>query len=100
IKIVRATLMRSHQHKEGVMQAKIWTQNHRLGTKAGPFPLNELLVFDNYYARFEGERKALLPEDLEMINNRPLPFPTDAQMTSDLGHQIKSTFTRWLKRLE
>ena len=100
IKIVRATLMRSHQHKEAVMQAKIWTQNHRLGTKAGPFPLNELLVFDNYYARFEGEREALLPEDLEMINNRPLPFPTDAQMTSDLGHQIKSTFTRWLKRLE
>jgi hypothetical protein len=41
-----------------------------------------------------------LPEDLEMINNRPFPFPTDAQMTSDLGHQIKSAFTRWLKRLE
>ena len=100
IKILRATLMRSHQHKEAVMQAKIWTQNHELGTKAGPFPLNELLVFDNYYARFEGEREALLPEDLEMINNRPLPFPTDAQMTSDLGRQIKSTFTRWLKRLE
>lgn len=100
IKIVRANLMRSRQHKEAVMQAKIWTQNHQLGTKSGPFPLDELLVFDHYYARFEGDRAALLPEDIEMINNRPLPFPTDAQMTSDLGHRIKSAFTHWLKRLE
>jgi tetratricopeptide (TPR) repeat protein len=98
IKIVRATLMRSHQHKEGVMQAKIWTQNHDNGTKNGPFPLNELLVFDNFYARFEGDQAALAPEDLEMVNNKPLPFPTDAQMTADLGQQIKSSFTRWLKQ--
>ena len=100
IKIVRATLMRSHQHKEGIMQAKIWTQNHKLGTKQGPFPLNELLVFDNYYGRFEGDREALLPEDLEMVNNRPLPFPTDSQMTGDLANQLKSSFTRWLKQQE
>ena len=98
IKIVRATLMRSHQHKEGVMQAKIWTQNHDNGAKNGPFPLNELLVFDNVYARFEGDQAALAPEDLEMVNNKPLPFPTDAQMTADLGQQIKSSFTRWLKQ--
>jgi hypothetical protein len=100
IKIVRATLMRSHQHKEGIMQTKIWMQNHENGTKSGPFPLNELLVFDNFYARFEGDQAALQPEDLEMVNNRPLPFPTDAQMTADLGQQIKSSFTRWLKQQE
>lgn len=100
IKIVRATLMRSRQHKEGIMQAKIWTQNHVLGTKQGPFPLNELLVFDNVYGRFEGDREALFPEDIEVINNRPLPFPTDGQMTADLANQIKSSFTRWLKQQE
>ncbi len=100
IKIVRATLMRSHQHKEGIIQTKIWMQNHDNGTKSGPFPLNELLVFDNVYARFEGDQAALQPEDLEMVNNRPLPFPTDVQMTADLGQQIKSSFTRWLKQQE
>ena len=100
IKIVRATLLRSRQHKEGVMQAKIWVQNHELDTKQGPFPLNELLVFDNVYGRFEGDRQALFPEDIEVINNRPLPFPTDAQMTADLANQIKSSFTRWLKQQE
>lgn len=100
IKIVRATLMRSHQHKEGIMQTKIWMQNHENVTKNGPFPLNELLVFDNVYARFEGDQAALQPEDLEMVNNSPLPFPTDAQMTADLGQQIKSSFTRWLKQQE
>ena len=100
IKIVRATLMRSHQHKEGVMQARIWTQNHEKGSKNGPYPLEELLVFDNVYARFEGDQAALAPEDLEMVNNRPLPFPTDAQMTSDLANQIKLSFTRWLKQQE
>lgn len=53
------------------------------------FPLASEFIFDNVYAQFRGNRKVLNKEQLKLVNNRFIPFPSNEQMIYDSGENLK-----------
>lgn len=54
------------------------------------FPLASEFIFENVYAQFRGDRKVLNKDQLELINNRFIPFPSNEQMIYDSGENLKN----------
>ena len=53
------------------------------------FTIDSGFIFDNFYATFRGDRRALLPEDIVLVNGEPIPFPPNEQMVFDTGEDLK-----------
>jgi len=53
------------------------------------FSIESEFVFRNIYAAFRGDKRALTKEDLNLLNNRRVTFPTNEQMVYDTGEDLK-----------
>ncbi len=53
------------------------------------FPIDSGFVFENIFGTFRGDKRALTQEDLNIINNRMVPFPNNEQMVYDTGEDLK-----------
>lgn len=53
------------------------------------YPLASEFIFENTFARFRGDERALTREDEQFIRNNPIPFPSNEQMVFDAGEDIK-----------
>lgn len=53
-------------------------------------PLGTEFIFENVFARFRGDERALTEEDLEFTNYDFFPFPPNQQMVLDAGTEIKA----------
>ena len=60
-------------------------------------PLTSEFIFENIFATFRGDREALSGDDLQFINNRFVPFPTNEQMVFDAGEDLKVRLKEILK---
>jgi hypothetical protein len=47
-------------------------------------------VFENLFATFRGDERALLNEDRDLVRNRRVPFPSSEQMVYDTGEDLKA----------
>jgi len=56
------------------------------------FPLSSEFVFQNAFATFRGDERALTTEDRKLLNNHFIPFPNNEQMVFDAGTDIKERF--------
>lgn len=54
------------------------------------FPISSGYTFQNAYAAFRGDKRALNKEDLNLLNNRRIPFPSNEQMVFDTGEDLKA----------
>jgi len=61
-------------------------------------PLATEFVFQNVFAHYRGDERALTNEDLALVDNNFVPFPTNAQMVLDAGDDLKSRLKQILKR--
>ncbi len=53
------------------------------------YPLATEFIFENEFARYRGDKRALNKEDLQFIRLNFIPFPTNEQMVFDAGEDIK-----------
>lgn len=53
------------------------------------FPIKSEFVFENRFAVYKGDKRALDPTDHELLRNKRLHFPTDAEMVYDTGEDLK-----------
>jgi len=53
------------------------------------FALDSNFIFENLFARFRGDRRALNAKDRELLKNRHVAFPSDSQMVYDTGEDLK-----------
>ncbi|RLJ69161.1 hypothetical protein CLV86_0556 [Lacinutrix venerupis] len=60
-------------------------QNHVLEN----FPIDSEFVFDNLYATVKGDKRALTTNDLNILKNRRLRFPSNEQMVYDTAEDLK-----------
>ena len=58
------------------------------------FIIESEFVFQNIYALFRGDKRALRKEERQLINNRSIPFPTNEQMVYDTGEDLKLKLKR------
>jgi len=52
-------------------------------------PLGTEFIFENVFARYRGDERALTDEDLQYIKYDYFPFPSNQQMVLDAGQEIK-----------
>ena len=60
--------------------------------------LNSDFIFENVYGNFSGDERILTDQEVEIINNNGVPFPSNEQMLLDAGDDIKNRLKRILKR--
>jgi len=53
------------------------------------FPLNSEFIFDHIYAEHKGDKRALEDDLIRFLGLQSIAFPTNEQMTFDVGQDIK-----------
>lgn len=61
-------------------------------------PLGVEAVFENYASTFQGDERALSKESRQRIGNRPVPFPSDADLILTAAEQIKPVIKEKISR--
>lgn len=91
--VVTITMQEKEVFVEGVVIYKDMAKRRQMNS----FPLSTEFIFNNTFATFRGDERALSPEDKTIINNRFIPFPNNEQMVFDAGTDIKNRFKEILR---
>ena len=87
---VKARVFEFQQEKNSQIIADVVYVNLNSNQLVDRFTIDSGFVFGNLYATFRGDERALYREDLEIINNRRIPFPSNEQMVYDTGEDLKN----------
>ncbi|SRX55643.1 hypothetical protein [Aequorivita sp. CIP111184] len=61
------------------------------------FPISSEFVFENIFAKYRGDERALTGDDRRILSNYFIPFPNNEQMVFDAGTDIKERFKEILR---
>lgn len=62
------------------------------------FPLSSEFIFENTFATYRGDQRALTSEDRILIANHFIPFPNNEQMVFDAGNDVKERLKEILRK--
>ncbi len=97
-KVVRCRVREFTQTKSAQVVAKVdyidFGSNQLLRT----FPISSEFVFQNVYATYKGDKRAVGNDYQPMFNQRPLPFPSNEQMVFDTGEDLKAKLKNVISR--
>ncbi len=62
------------------------------------FPLSSEFIFENAFATYRGDQRALNAEDKTLLVNHFIPFPNNEQMVFDAGNDIKERLKEILRK--
>lgn len=86
---VKAQYFEYHQFKSTQVLADVvyidLKNNHTLDV----FPINSEFIFEHSYATLKGDERALSTRDRELLCNRRMLFPSNADMVYDTGEDLK-----------
>ena len=63
------------------------------------FPIDSEFIFENFYGRVNGDRRALNEDDIQLLGNRAVPFPSNEQMVFDTGEDLKLKLKDIIRRM-
>ena len=95
---VKCRFIESIQTKEAQILANVVFIDLKSKQTIETFPIDSGFIFENIYATYfrknnkknqENDQRALSIEDLELLKNRKIPFPTNEQMVFDTGEDLK-----------
>tara|TARA_R110000850_G_scaffold277086_1_gene422434 strand:+ start:175504 stop:176688 length:1185 start_codon:yes stop_codon:yes gene_type:complete len=95
---VKGTLYETIQTKAVSVNGKVDYFDVQRQQLMDTHPLETEFVFENVFARFEGDERVLSNEDKRLLRNRFVPFPTNEQMLLDASDDIKARLSDILKR--
>ncbi len=95
-KDVSATINIITQEKAAFVGGTVIYKDLIKNRQLNSFPISSEFVFNNTYATFRGDDRALTANDRKLVANRPMPFPHNEQMVFDAGQDIKERFTQIL----
>lgn len=95
---VSGVMIQSLQQKSVAVQAQVVFRDIKSGQNINNFPLASDFVFENISGVFQGDARVLSDEDKALLNNRPVPFPSNEQMLIDAGEEIKQNLKAILVR--
>lgn len=85
----RARLLEVEQFKQSEILSNVVFTDLKTQETLEQFNIDSGFIFENFYATFRGDRRALTPEDRDLVRNRAIPFPTNKQMIFDSGKDLK-----------
>ena len=60
--------------------------------------VNFQFVFENIYAKYKGDKRAIANEYMPNFRNGPVPFPNNQQMVFDTGEDLKNQLKGIIKK--
>lgn len=93
---VEAEILITTQSKATHVVGEVIYRNLLTGRELNNFPLETEFIFENVFATYTGNKKALTKDDLKIIKNEFVPFPSSEQMVYDAGEAIKEQLKRIL----
>lgn len=94
---VSATIYITNQQKGVLVGGMVVYKDLNKSQQINSFPLSSEFVFENSFATYRGDKRALTGEDLNILNNHFIPFPNNEQMVFDAGMDIKERFKEILR---
>jgi len=86
------------QNKSVSIVAQVDYINLNTKQKINDFKLDSQFVFENIYARFEGDERALDNNQKSLLEHDAVPFPSNEQMLFDASEDVKLKLKSILKR--
>ncbi len=90
VRKVRAAIAEVVQRKAVQVTAKVDYIDFRTNQLLQTFPLSSEFIFENKYAKIKGDKRAVDEAYLKTVNNSAMPFPSNEQMVSDSGQDLKA----------
>ena len=97
IKEVTARVTHTTQTKSVLVGGDVVYRNLGNGKVIDDHPLASEFIFENIFAKYRGDERALTAEDKALAANSFVPFPNNAQMVLDAGGDIKERLRDILK---
>lgn len=89
IKIIKIRINEFRQFKTAQVVAKVDYLDLKTNQLIQTFPISSEFVFENIYAKYRGDLRAIEKEYQPYFRNRPVPFPSNEQMVYDTGEDLK-----------
>jgi hypothetical protein len=86
---VKAWVLEVHQQKAADVKAEIQVIDLARNQVIKSQPLGATAFFENYFASFRGDERALSKDSKRSIGNRPLPFPSTETLILQAADQLK-----------
>ena len=94
---VSAHVLETVQTKSAFMGGNWEITNLKNGQQLANVPFGETVNFENFYAVFRGDKRALTKNTLQRIGGKPLLFPTEFQMINDASLLAKAKLKNTLQ---
>lgn len=78
------------QFKSCQITAKVNYFNNKTNQSLGSFPITSQFVFENIYATYKGDPRAVDDNYSPNFYNKAVPFPSSEQMVYDTGENLKA----------
>ncbi|MDG1730768.1 MAG: hypothetical protein P8K68_13960 [Algibacter sp.] len=86
---VKARFIETIQTKSSHVVGDVVYLDLKLNQLLDAFPIDSEFVFEYVFARYRGDKRALNANDIALLNNRRIPFPSNEQMVYDTGEDLK-----------
>lgn len=86
---VSAKVIATTQSKSAAVGADVLYTNIKTNSEINRLPIYSVFVFENVFARYTGDKRALTIQDKRFIQHRFIDFPTNEQMVYDTGEDLK-----------
>lgn len=90
IKKVRAKIREFRQFKACQVTAKVDYVDLKSNQLLQTFPLASEFVFENMFARYKGDVRAVEDDYRRLFDGKQMPFPPNEQMVYDTGQDLKA----------
>tara|TARA_R110000787_G_scaffold167495_7_gene280442 strand:+ start:905 stop:2071 length:1167 start_codon:yes stop_codon:yes gene_type:complete len=97
-KELKARLIVSKQVKSVLVGANVLYRNLKENKNIYKFPISSEFIFENLTATFRGNRGALTEDDVRLMRNAYIEFPSNEQMIFDTSTDLKQKFAAILRR--
>lgn len=94
---VSAILTITEQSKAAIVGGNVIYRDLINGRDIDKFPMATEFIFDNVFATFTGDERALSDDDLLLVDNGFIPFPNNAQLLLDASDDIKARLKEILR---
>jgi hypothetical protein len=89
-KTVTAVLRITEQNKAAIVGGDVIFRDLEGRRDIDKFPLGTEFIFENVFATYSGDERALTDDDLILTRNRFVRFPSNSEMLLDAGDDIKA----------
>lgn len=95
---IRSEVLEVTQFKAARVSAQVDFIDLKNKQLMNSFPVASEFIFENFFATFKGDRRAIDTPYTDWINKKFVPFPSSEQMVYDTGEDLKAKIKAIVKR--